>query len=288
MKKKRSLSSVSLFILFAMMITIIVLIVVLNLVFQDPDNWRTLLFDLMGDLLSAIVIGLFVGLITKAITQKLFSVQINMKKMRDLGIDGVGTGISTRDDIEKMFGTTQLKKKYPCVIKMMFVTGNVFLRTFQQNIIESMDEGCEVQFLIASPDENNREYLERISYRYNDGQIDYQKEILEDALRTVKNIRERSKNPQNFKVRFYRDEYQNNIRISKYLIEGSHFVSYYWLNVQPLNKAAIDLSIALKGEYDNEVTDSTDEKDNLCLASERGFDLLWRKYEDTEQDYLVS
>ena len=61
MKKKRSLSSVSLFILFAMMITIIVLIVVLNLVFQDPDNWRTLLFDLMGDLLSAIVIGLFVG-----------------------------------------------------------------------------------------------------------------------------------------------------------------------------------------------------------------------------------
>lgn len=288
MKKKKSPSSLSLFILFAIMITIIILIVVLNFVFQDSNNWRTLLFDLMGDLLSAIVIGLFVGLITKAITEKLFSVQINMKKMRDLGIDGVGTGISTREDIEKMFGTTRLKKKYPCIMKIMFVTGNVFLKTFQQNIIESMDEGCEVQFLIASPDENNSEYLERISYRYNDGQIDYQKEILEDALKTVKKIRERSKNPQNLKVRFYRDEYQNNIRISKYLIEGDHFVSYYWLNVQPLNKAAVDLSIALKGTYDNEVKDSTEEKNNLCLASERGFDLLWRKYEGTEQDYISS
>lgn len=284
MKKKKNIGSLSLLILFAMMIAIIILIVILNLVFQDQDNWRTLLFDLMGDLLSAIVIGLFVGFITKAITQKLFSVQINMKKMRDLGIDGIGTGISTRDDIEKMFGKTQLKKKYPCIIKMMFVTGNVFLKTFQQNIIESMDEGCEVQLLIASPEEINREYLERISYRYNAGQIDYQKELQEDTLRTVEKIRERSKNPQNFKVRFYRDEYQNNIRISKYLIEEGHFLSYYWLNVQPLNNAAINLSIALKGEYDDEVTDSTEEKDNLCLASEQGFDLLWRKYEDTEQN----
>lgn len=258
-------------------------IVVLNFVYRKDDGWDKLLYELMSDLLSAIVIGLFIGLITKIITQKLFSVQINMKKMRDLGIDGIGSGRFESSDVKKMFGGSYYRHKFPCVIKLMFLVGDVFLKVYENNFAECMNHGCEVQLLIARPTEDNREYLERIAERYNRGATDYIKKIKDDTLVTALKIKSASKNPDNLKIRFFKDEYQNNLRIAKYCKPNGE-VTHYWINLQPISKAAKDLSIALKGTVVNDERRSPDgkEDENLCSVSEQGFDFLWNMYGKTE------
>lgn len=80
MKTKKDVSLIILLFLFVSMIALLAVIVVLNFKFRNAMAWNELLFNLMDDLLSAIIIGLFLGLITKIITNKLFSVEINMKK----------------------------------------------------------------------------------------------------------------------------------------------------------------------------------------------------------------
>ena len=139
MKNKNS--NLLLFVMFFVMILFIVLIVVLNVLFQERTDWINLLFGLMGDLLSAIVIGLFLGLVTKIITNRLFSVELNMKKLRDFGIHGIGTGKSNDSDIRKMFGSNIPKKRYPYEIKLLFLTGNIFLKEFKKQIIKCLDSG---------------------------------------------------------------------------------------------------------------------------------------------------
>ena len=128
MKKFFTSGSWKLALIIFIMAALIAGIVVLNFVYRKDDGWDKLLYELMSDLLSAIVIGLFIGLITKIITQKLFSVQINMKKMRDLGIDGIGSGRFESSDVKKMFGGSYYRHKFPCVIKLMFLVGDVFMK----------------------------------------------------------------------------------------------------------------------------------------------------------------
>ena len=280
-------SIVILSILFILMVAIIVGVVILNIVFQEKNAWLEMLSGLMGDLLSAIVIGLFLGLITKIITNRLFSVELDMKKLREFGVQGIGTGKSNDTDERRMFGSNLPRKKYPCELKLLFLTGNNFLSIFEKQIIRCLDEGCNINLLITSPEPENEEYLKRCSLMYSDGNVDYVDEIINDSLKTVRNIKEKTKNPENFRVRFYLDEYQNNVRISRYFVKNEKEETYYWINVQPLSKPAIDLSIALKGIYKVDYTlDSVrdDEKD-ICRVSEIGFNKLWTKYENTEYIY---
>lgn len=282
MKNKRS--NILLFMMFFLMILLIGIIIALNILFQERDDWVNLLFGLMGDLLSAIVIGLFLGLITKIITNRLFSVELNMKKLRDFGIQGIGTGKSNATDIRRMFGTNLPRKRYPCEIKLLFLTGNVFLRVFQKQIVKCLDEGSKICLLIASPEPENVEYLKRCSFRYSGGKVDYVDEINFDSLKTVREIKSATKNPDNFKIRFYLDEYQNNVRISRYCFDNEKEKTYYWINVQPLSKPAVDLSIALKGivETDYSLDESREGDKDICQVSESGFNKLWETYENTE------
>lgn len=284
--KRRETNLILLF-MFLTILAILAAIVVFNLIFQEIDDWIQLMYSLMGDLLSAIVIGLFLGLITKIITNKLFSVEINMKKMRDFGIQGIGTGKSTESDENKMFGTKRSKGKYPDELKLLFLTGNTFLKYYKDRIIKCLDNDCKVSLLIASPEPENVEYLNRTSFRLKGFISNYAEEVIYDSLVTVRNIKENTKNPDNFVVRFYLDEYQNNLRISRYFIGEKKEKTYYWLNVQPLSKIAIDLSIALKGEFeiDYSADNNHDDGNNICSASENGFDKLWDKYEGTEYIY---
>lgn len=282
MKTKKDISLIILFVLFFSMIALLAIIVLLNFKFRSYDEWSELLFNLMDELLSAIIIGLFIGLITKIMTNKLFSVEINMKKMREKGVNSIGDGKSRKDDIKKMFGTHLPKKCYPYEIKLLFLTGCVFLRDFKDEIITCLNNNAKIELLIASPEKENEEYLKRCSARFSNGMVDYVKEIIEDSLKTIDEIKKETNNPENFVVRFYRDEYQNNVRVSKYLI-NEKYLDYYWINVQPISKVAIDLSIALKGhiEYGQKKEDPTKD-DNICLASENGFDTLWKTYASSE------
>lgn len=282
MKAKKDISLIILFVLFFSMIALLAVIVVLNFEFRNYDDWSELLFNLMDELLSAIIIGLFIGLITKIMTNKLFSVEINMKKMREKGIYSIGDGKSRKDDIKKMFGTHVPKKCYPDEIKLLFLTGCVFLRDFKDKIIECLNNDTKIYLLIASPEKENEEYLKRCSARFSNGVVDYVNEVIEDSLKTINEIKKETNNPENFVVRFYRDEYQNNVRVSKYSMNDK-YIDYYWINVQPISKVAIDLSIALKGhiEYGSNKEEPTKD-DNICLASENGFDTLWETYANTE------
>lgn len=284
---KRKGTNLALWVMFSSMIALIVAIVVLNLIFQEKDDWMQLLYSLMGDLLSAIIIGLFLGLVTKIITNKLFSVEINMKKMRDFGIQGIGTGRSNKADVHRMFGSENNREKYPSEIKLLFLTGNTFLKTFKEKMVKCLDNGCKISLLITSPEEENLGYLKRSSFRFTDGDKDYVEEVIRDSLVSVQYIKSKTKNPDNFKIRFYLDEYQNNIRISRYFLNNEKEKTYYWINVQPISKPAIDLSIALKGKHETDYTldgNKGDETD-ICYVSEKGFDKLWTKYESSEYIY---
>lgn len=206
-----------------------------------------------------------------------------MKKMRENGINRIGNGKSDDIDELRMFGSDKLLiPDHPQKIKLLFLTGNFFLREFSKKIIMCLDSGSEIDILLADPD--NTDYLEHCALRFNDGKVDFAKELKADSLETIKEIKNSTKNPDNLKVRFYWDEYQNNIRISKY-----EKIYYYWINVQPISKAAKDLSIALQGTIDpndlkgtNPKKEVPTEDNNVCLASESGFDKLWKMYEHTE------
>ncbi len=293
-KTKKNTSLIILSILFFSMIALLAVIIVLNFEFRDADDWNELLFSLMDELLSAIIISLFLGLITKIITDQLFSVEINMNKLSKNGIYSIGDGKLRKDDIKKMFGSNLPKKYHLKKIKLLFLTGNKFLDKFKDEIINCLNNDTEINLLIASPEKENEEYLKRCSARFVNGTVDYVKEIIEESLKTIHKIKMETTHPENFVVRFYRDEYQNNIRISKYSRETKEVMDekwrdYYWINVQPISKVALDLSIALKGymshkEYKNKPKEPTKD-DNICLASESGFDALWKTYKDTE--YII-
>lgn len=279
---KHDNSLVILLILFFFMVALLITIIILNIHLRSFKDWNELLFNLMDELLSSIIIGLFIGLITKMIVNKLFSVEINMKKMRQKGITSIGDAESDREDIRKMFGCKPTDL-YPYEIKLMFLTGNVFLRHFESRIIECLDQGTTIKLLITSYKDENKDYLIRTSKRFTDGTVDLVDELLNDSIKTIKRIKQLTKNPQNFNVRFYRDEYQNNIRISKYWKKENKELEYYWINVQPISKVAIDLSITLKGYIDSE--ESIKQEENIYYASEKGFDNLWLEYNYTENEF---
>lgn len=80
-------------------------------------------------------------------------------------------------------------------------------------------------------------------------------------------------------IRFFKDEYRYNFRISKYCDEDNNVLGHCWLNIQPFNRDAVDMSIALNGEWD------TYSEDNFFAVLDEGFDRLWEKYEFSEFDF---
>lgn len=141
--------------------------------------------------------------------------------MREKGIYSIGDGVSRKDDIKKMFGTHFPKKCYPYEIKLLFLTGAKFLLAFEDEIVECLNHDTKVCLLIASPEKENEEYLIRSSARFTKGSVEYKKEIVDSTLKVIDEIKSETDHPENFVVRFYRDEYQNNMRISKYFIYPS-------------------------------------------------------------------
>lgn len=262
------------------------LCILLSYLIYGELEWDKIFFEIIKIGFSTLIITVPLGIFAKITTDKLFAVDVDMRKMRKLGIDGIGTGLLTLKDEELMFGT-QKAKKYPINLKLMFLTGKAFLNKYKDQIVECMNNGCKVQLLLASSNEKNWDYLRRDAeiHRKGESNVNYVEEIVNQSLEYVKYIREKSLNPTNINVRFYIDEFQNNLRIAKYLSENNE-TSYYWINLQPYSKCAKELSIALKGKITNDfghILSNTESENNVCLASEVGFDDLWNKYYYTEQ-----
>ena len=87
---KKILSDYSLVFMIAVMLLIVVGIVIANIFWQTPEDWRSLAFDLMSDLISAICVGLVVATFTKIISNHIFKVTKNDRKLKSFGIDAIG------------------------------------------------------------------------------------------------------------------------------------------------------------------------------------------------------
>ena len=285
-KKKKNLVAVNLFlpITLTVMSALIVAIIVLNILYQDKSGWISLLLKLLENLLATSIIGTFIGLVTKIVTDKLFTVQISMKKLKEAGVQGIGPGIFTRKDARNFFGNP-LTKQYPKVIKMMFITGYNFISFYKDAIIDCLKVGCEIQLLLASPIDNNA-YLERLYNLDRSGENNPKPfntvEEINDTLRILSDINEKCKDCNGkLIVRFFRDEHKYNIRIAQYKVNQRE-VYHFWLGLSPINSVAINYSISLYGKID---TDKNSDDMEMLKGSENGFDYLWRRYEETERYY---
>lgn len=230
-----------------LMIIIVVTIVIVNMCLQTVDELRELMLSLLNSLLSAVTVGLIVTTFTNIITDNMIKVKKNNQKLREFGVEEIGTGISASKDILRLFGNKYLET-YPNEIKMMFITGNTFLRRYKNEILNCIKKGnCEVKILLISTDPSNLEYIGRLD-ELSHQTIPYVDQVETVSLPTVKSIIDSLDEAQKglIHIRFYRDEYRYNFRIAKYCTNTDDMVGHCWLNIQPFNMNAADYSISLK------------------------------------------
>lgn len=282
--KRRSLSSsAALWILIAIMVVIIAAIIVLNVRLQSKDDIKELLLDLLESLLSAVTVGLIISTFTKIVTDNFARVKKNNQKLREFGVEKIGSGRSSKTDTLQFFGNAY-KNEYPCELKIMFISGNGYFKLFQDQLLTCLKNSrCQVKILLLSPEEFNSPYIQRMEDMCPQ-KTPYRDQVVKETLPTLQGILDRLEDDQKqrLRVRFYTDEYRYNFRISKYC-EGNDIQGRCWLNVQPFNKDAVDLSVALTGTWDNE----TSSESNIFELLDNGFDQIWKKYENTEYQFLT-
>lgn len=274
--RSRGEKSLDIWVMLLVMLTIVCAIIALNVFMQEPDDWRKLAFDLMNALLSAIVVGLIISTFTKVIAERLLSVKKNDRKLAGFGVREIGTGESSNKDRLDMFGNPLLGK-YPKEIKLFFITGNGFINRFRADIIKAVVEGnCRIKILIASKDDNG-DFLMRMEALCPQ-KTSYEEQIEKETLPAIDHIREELKDKKDrISVRFYKDEFRYCFRIAKFYDMDLGSRSNYWVNVQPPNLDAVEMSVVLKGE----ATDQSSEN-SLFAQVENSFDTLWDRYRDTE------
>ena len=275
--RNKKTSGLAFWVMLVMMLATIAAIILVNLFWLDRAGWKTLAMELMSSLLSAITISLIIGTFTKIISEHLFAVKRNDRKLASFGIQQISTGISTTKDVLDLFGNPY-KKQYPKEICLLFITGNSFFKVFQHEIIHCLQRGCCIKVMLASPHEANFDFLKRME------QLCPQKtscanQISQETLPLVEKIRKEAGNTEGrIMVRFYRDEYRYNYRSARYLIGENELQTNYWINISPPNTDAVDLSVVLKG-----CAYSTEEIQNSIFEkTDKSFSFLWEKYRSTE------
>lgn len=256
-------------------LAIVIAIIIANILLQGIADWKKVLLDLLNDILSVAIVGVIATIFTKIISDNFFKIKRNNEKLTSFGIDYIGGGISSKKDTANLFG----EKIFPSVIKLMFITGDGFFKTFEENLKYCLDNSnCEIKILLMSVVENNAEYVKRMEYLCPQS-TPYAEQIKSKSLKIIQPLKEKYKDRIN--VRYYRDEYRYNFRIAQYdSADGRNYKC--WLNIQPFNKDAVSLSVGLQGGWnDNQENLDT----NIFNYLNEGFDLLWNKYEDTENQF---
>lgn len=276
-------TSTALWIMIVVMIVLIVAIVIINILLQSAEDIKDLMLDLMNSLLSAITVGLIATTFTKIVTDNFAKIKRNNQKLSEFGVEQIGSGISTSKDITELFGN-RMRNEYPQEIKMMFISGNGFLKRFKKELIESVKKGnCIVKILIVDVSKSNEEYLKRMDQLCPQGDSSYRSQVEKETLPVLQSLINSLDESQKdmIKVRFYKDEYRYNFRISKYHLDQEYAFGRCWLNIQPFNKDAVDVSVALKGSWEP----NNPQKNNIFDLLDNGFDSLWERYEDTEHKF---
>lgn len=278
--KKRKLDStvLALWILIALMLTLTITIVLLNIFLQSMSDIKKLLLDLLKSLLSAVTVGVIATMFTQIIANNLAKVKRNNDKLKKFGVTYIGTGISTKKDVIHLFGNPYTNE-YPSEIKLLFISGNGFFRFFKKELLNCLQKSnCTVKILLLSTDISNQEYAQRME-KICPQKNSYFSQVNDESIPLLKSIVDQldDDKKKQLKLRFYKDEYRYNYRISKYC-SGDYVSGKCWLNIQPFNRDAIDVSIGLDGEWDNEISSNN----NIFELLDIGFDQLWDEYKETE------
>lgn len=284
--QKRRAKNQNRFDLTTVLIIVLIMVVVAFLFFivaffcSKNGDVEKLSYDLMSSFVTAVTVGLFTSISTNVIIKGFARVNRNNKKLADFGVKYIGGGKSTRIDDTKLFGS-KILNSHPNEIKLLFISGNGFFERYQKHILSCISESdCYVKILLISTDHSNADYLKRME-DVCPQEPSYYKQVNEQSIPILKSIVDGLDDDKKdrLQLRFYKDEYRYNYRIAKYYYDDN-IVGKCWLNVQPFNKDAIDLSVRLDGEWD----DNSSNK-NVFSELDRGFDLLWDKYESTEYKF---
>lgn len=279
--KKRGFDSTTtaLWVLIFVMIVLAVAIVFVNVCLQSESDMKETLLDSLNSLISAVIVGVIGTMFTKIIVDNLAKVKRNNDKLKEFGTEYIGTGESTKKDVLHLFGNKYINE-YPKEIKLMFISGNIFINKFKKELLNCLQQSdCIVKILLISTDPLNQEYAKRME-KICPQKEPYHCQVNNKSINVLKSIANQlndSNKRSQLKLRFYRDEYRYNFRIAKYC-SGDNIAGKCWINVQPLNRDAVEVSIGLYGEWNNE----TSSDNNIYELLDEAFDKLWDEYEQTE------
>lgn len=269
-----------LFLIIAIIITIISADIIVAICFLDHIKWSDILKSITAEIITAVIVTTLLGTLVKMITEKYFIVRKNDKMLRHFGVSSVGTGRSSSKDVTDIFGNSILRI-YPREIHLLFITGNIYLSTFRRQLLECIANGTNVKILLIDTGEDNLDFVHRLEKIYNREpntfvkQIDSIKALVNDIRSSIK----KNGYSGTLELRFYRDEYFYNYRSAIYYdAKKEEFIHKSNLCIQPLNKPATDCSIGLTGVYED--TDTTLEE-NIFHLNDQTFNILWDNYVNT-------
>jgi hypothetical protein len=263
---------------------VVVIIITSLLIFVKRDKFNDAFFNILYEINKALILTTIFGTITKLISDEIFKVKTNDTKMRQLGIHSIGEGKLDKKQTRIMFGGKGYE--YPSELKFCFISGVVFIKVFTKNIIEAIKNGCHVKILIADPIKSH-DYLARANTVNNqNGEYGSYIDQCHTTIQMVEEIRNYIKEHDltgSIEVRHYIDEYRYNFRIAKFYHNLNDEVIKAWINFQPINKNAIDQSLTVIGNYDEEYLKDTNsrvsrESNNIVLSLDESFDMLWDIY----------
>ena len=284
--------------IFFILVIIIGLFVTIKLNYLDKfDNF---FIDVCKFFIQTLIGTFLIGGCVKIISGKFIKVVKNDSALKKMGIQSIQPSKSTAKDEMDMFGCEELND-YPTEIGFMFITGCVFIEEFKEKIINAINHGTKVKILVAAYDVcNNKDsgFLERTDYFNSQDDCKFWKQISEKTIPVIKYIKSHTKENNSgggIEVAFYNDEYRYNFRYAKYAyckekngIKCGNKVLYkMWANIQPGIADAIDLSIALKGEYITEENGQEDKSTNLLYSEYLLFSRLWDKYKNPTEKRVI-
>lgn len=271
MKKKKQFE-LSFWVLAVIIIALVIMIIIANALLHDSTDWKEILTDLLNDILSVAIVGVVATIFTKVITDNFFKIKKNNDKLLSFGIENIGEGRSNAADILNLFGNKKTNN-YPAEIKLMFISGNGFFKTFFDDIKECLQNSdCKIKILLVSTQEDNKEYIERCE-RLCPQSTSYISQVNDETIIYLQPLMDQF--PNRVEIRYYKDEYRYNFRIAKYRLKDGSFNCLCWWNVQPFNKDSVDLSVGLQGSWNSSDKNLSE---NIFNHLDNGFDLIWDNY----------
>lgn len=270
---KRNKLNISIITFIIILVAFVVGIIIANIILQEPEDWKIIMSGLLNDLLSVSVVGVVATVFSKIISDNFFKIKKNNDKLMSFGVNKIGGGKSSTEDIINLFGNKK-KDNYPEVIKLLFITGNGFFATFEKDISECLkNSNCIIKILLMSTEDDNKAYIERCEAMCPQNKP-YANQLKDETLVILNRLNQ--KFPNRIEVRYFKDEYRYNFRIVQYRKKDGSYNNICWLNIQPFNKDAVDLSVGLTGSWD----DSTKNlEENIFYQLDKGFDFIWNKYD---------